>query len=83
MDFLVVHEANNSFRVKLLEINAEPSIELTGPRLSWIIEDLFVLVGKVCVEPFFDVKAGDHGGWVPGETKNHLIKCLEEHVRGM
>ncbi|KAF8633946.1 hypothetical protein AX15_001129 [Amanita polypyramis BW_CC] len=82
VDFLVVHEADNSLRVKLLEINAEPAIELTGPRLSWILEDLFILVGKVCIEPFFDVNTSDHERWATGETKTHLIKCLEENIRG-
>ena len=37
----------------LLEMNAEPAIELTGPRLTWILEDLFVAIGQVCVAPFF------------------------------
>ncbi|KAG5353244.1 hypothetical protein C0989_008979 [Termitomyces sp. Mn162] len=49
IDFLVVHSATSNkpqLQVKLLEINAEPAIELTGPRLTWILEDLFVSMGK-------------------------------------
>ena len=99
MDFLVQHNStagSQPFLVKLLEINAEPAIELTGPRLAWILEDLFVAIGKQCVQPFLD-------GWREGgdgEAKNiqkegtteeensskadetsHLITCLQE-IRG-
>ncbi|KAL1690355.1 tubulin-tyrosine ligase family-domain-containing protein [Schizophyllum commune] len=63
VDFLVQHNptagstaGTQPFLVKLLEINAEPAIELTGPRLAWILEDLFVAIGKRCVQPFFDEK---------------------------
>ncbi|KAL1677618.1 tubulin-tyrosine ligase family-domain-containing protein [Schizophyllum commune] len=63
VDFLVQHNptagstaGSQPFLVKLLEINAEPAIELTGPRLAWILEDLFVAIGKRCVQPFFDEK---------------------------
>ena len=63
VDFLVVHnesrENNGSkFQVKLLEINAEPAIEMTGPRLKWILEDLFDLIGENCVKPFFEKITG-------------------------
>jgi tubulin---tyrosine ligase len=70
--------------VKLLEINAEPAIELTGPRLTWILEDLFVSIGTVCAKPFLEGKptAGVEEGWKLGETRYNLIKCLEEKVRG-
>jgi hypothetical protein len=73
------------FVVNLLEINAEPAIELTGPRLTWILEDLFLAIGKVCVEPFLinglerDTTAGD---WPVGETRYGLRKCLEMEVMG-
>ncbi|KAH8120298.1 tubulin-tyrosine ligase [Phellopilus nigrolimitatus] len=57
MDFLISHglrdDKKGRFQVKLLEINSEPAIEMTGPRLKWILEDLFELIGKTCVEPFF------------------------------
>ncbi|KAL1741482.1 tubulin-tyrosine ligase family-domain-containing protein [Schizophyllum fasciatum] len=52
------------FLVKLLEINAEPAIELTGPRLAWILKDLFVAIGERCVAPFFG--GGEEGGEVEG-----------------
>ncbi|PFH54622.1 hypothetical protein AMATHDRAFT_185316 [Amanita thiersii Skay4041] len=86
VDFLVVHNHmglpnDPPYRVKLLELNAEPAIELTGPRLSWILEDLFYSIGKVCVGPFFGEEVIE--GWTVGETKNHLIKCLEERIVGI
>ena len=103
VDFLVQHNPTSDsapgtqpFIVKLLEINAEPAIELTGPRLAWTLEDLFVAVAKRCVQPFLDGR-GEGGA---GEAKNiqkegiaeeeysakddetsHLITCLQE-LRG-
>lgn len=71
---------SSPLQVHLLEINAEPAIELTGPRLTWILEDLFIAIGKVCVEPFFSNER--HEGWSVGDNRHHLIKCLEEEVRG-
>jgi hypothetical protein len=74
-----------TYTVNLLEINAEPAIELTGPRLTWILEDLFLAIGKVCVEPFLinglerDATAGQ---WPVGETRHGLRKCLEMEVMG-
>lgn len=70
--------------MKLLEINAEPAIELTGPRLTWILEDLFVSIATVCVKPFLEGKsiAEVDEGWDLGETRHNLIKCLEAKVRG-
>lgn len=71
-----------AFQVKLLEINAEPAIELTGPRLAWILEELFLDIGNVCVGPFFDVDAAHKDSqWPVGETRRNLIKCLETEVR--
>ncbi|KAJ3750194.1 tubulin-tyrosine ligase [Lentinula detonsa] len=95
IDFLVAEDLNHieggsRFQVKLLEINAEPAIELTGPRLAWILEDLFVDIGKVCIEPFFatqlsSIQAGanssDESPWPVGETRRNLVKCLEVEVR--
>ncbi|KAF7306678.1 hypothetical protein MIND_00459500 [Mycena indigotica] len=76
VDFLVTHSPSlpNPYQVALLEVNAEPSIELTGPRLSWILEDLFIAVGKACVDPFFTQEITP---WPVGETREGLIKCLE------
>jgi len=79
VDFLVEH-TSLQFQAKLLEINAEPAIELTGPRLTWILEDLFKAIARVCVEPFVrDIPVED---WPVGDTKHHLKKCLQTKVRG-
>ena len=87
VDFLIEHtrvaSENLSFQVKLLEINAEPAIELTGPRLGWILDDLFAAIGTVCILPFLDEKLAEEArkGWELGETRHNLIKCLDEQVR--
>ncbi len=85
VDFLVSHTPDvleNPFQVKILEINAEPAIELTGPRLTWILEDLFLSMAKVCVEPFFsDDKKEDVCQWTLGETRGNFLKCLDKTVR--
>lgn len=72
------------FQVKILEVNAEPAIELTGPRLTWILKDLFASTAKVCVDPFVEKKrvSDIHGIWGVGENREHLIKCLDENLRG-
>jgi tubulin---tyrosine ligase len=93
VDFLVTHHSEPTptrrFHVSLLEVNSEPAIELTGPRLTWILEDLFCSIAKVCVEPFFrgtssQDKAGNESqnSWPVGETREHLQKCLDVQVRG-
>jgi len=81
VDFLVTVSETSGLQVKLLEINAEPAIELTGPRLTWILEDLFVAIRKACVEPFFSIGALLEAEWAIGETRHGLIKCLDEEVR--
>jgi hypothetical protein len=85
IDFLIAHAPVSNeapfYQVKLLEINAEPAIELTGPRLTWILEDLFVSIGTVCVKPFLEGKRMGEG-WKLGETRFNMIKCLEGQVRG-
>jgi len=53
----------------LLEINSEPAIELTGPRLAWVLEDLFASVAGIAV--------GD-----PAKDGGHLFKRLDVEVRG-
>jgi tubulin---tyrosine ligase len=73
-----------SYQVKLLEINAEPAIEKTGPRLTWVLEELFVSIGVVCVKPFLEgkrVTVNTEEGWELGQTRYNLIKCLDEQVR--
>jgi len=74
-------DTGKKFQVKILEINSEPAIELTGPRLTWILEDLFVSMAKVCVEPFF-TEAYVEEPWAVGEVKHNLLKCLDEDIRG-
>ncbi|KAI9462495.1 TTL-domain-containing protein [Lactarius psammicola] len=82
VDFLVEHTSSSrpQFQVKLLEINAEPAIELTGPRLTWILEDLFKAMARVCVDPF--VRDSPVEAWPVGDTKHYLKKCLQTRVRG-
>lgn len=41
------------FQVIILEVNSEPAIEMTGPRLRWILEDLFDHIANFAVQPFF------------------------------
>ncbi|KAK0233470.1 tubulin-tyrosine ligase [Armillaria fumosa] len=81
VDFLVTHQPSPGalFQIQLLEINSEPAIELTGPRLSWILEDLFVSIGRVCVQPFFTKRKDEM--WPVGESRYGLLKCLDEQVR--
>jgi len=85
VDFLVTHHSSASssrkYQVHLLEVNSEPAIELTGPRLTWILEDLFCAIGKVCVAPFFDPVIGEEK-WEVGQTKENLRKCMDVEVRG-
>lgn len=80
VDFLVSHEPDDTFQVKLLELNAEPAIELTGPRLTWILEDLFKSIAKVIVEPFAkpSTKVLD---WQEDETQYNFRKCLSTKTR--
>ncbi|OJA10767.1 hypothetical protein AZE42_00319 [Rhizopogon vesiculosus] len=92
VDFLVSHNptpsrpgldslANSAmFQVKLLEINSEPAIELTGRRLHGILEDLFVAIEEVAVSPFFRQNAVPSAGDLV--VPRHLRKCLETTVRG-
>ena len=86
-DFVVTQnpgEAEKKFQVNLLELNSEPAIELTGPRLTWILEDLFKGIAKTCVEPFFiqDNAVVDQPGLKIGEAREHLRLCLDMQVRG-
>ncbi|KZV77504.1 tubulin-tyrosine ligase [Peniophora sp. CONT] len=85
IDFLVSDETSGAsaprFQVKLLEVNAEPAIELTGPRLTWILEDLFKSIAEVAVRPFAAPKQASED-WAVGEIKLYLRKCLDTEVRG-
>lgn len=82
VDFLIEHPetfdatlATKNYRVKLLEFNSEPAIEMTGSRLEWILEDLFVGIGRVAVDPFFS--QADNEGWDVGTTRDNFVKCLD------
>lgn len=70
--------------MQLLEINSEPAIELTGPRLTWILRDLFCSIAKCCVEPFFSSEGEDNGrgAWFVGDERHNMKKCLDTKVRG-
>lgn len=88
VDFLVSHSPSNTscpFQTKILEINSEPAIELTGPRLTWILEDLFDSIAETCITPFFakENKPITEEPWTVGEVRHHLVKCLDEQVRGV
>lgn len=90
VDFLVSHDQTvldslgNSriFQVKLLEINSEPAIELTGQRLHGILEDLFVAIEQVAVLPFFRQKVGCVPSMKVPMVPRHLRMCLDTKVRG-
>lgn len=71
---------SRKYQVSILEVNAEPAIENTGPRLTWILEDLFKEIGRHFVSPFFNTK--QESTWAVGETRDHLRKCLCSEVRG-
>jgi len=68
------------FQVKLLEINSEPAIELTGRRLHGILEDLFVAIEQVAVLPFF--RREEIGSMGEPKVPKHLRKCLDIKIRG-
>ncbi|KAI5124716.1 hypothetical protein M0805_004322 [Coniferiporia weirii] len=84
VDFLVGHQTFSStsdkFQVKLLEINSEPAIEMTGPRLRWVLEDLFELIGKTCVGPFFKDEKSDEVLLSLFDDTRELRKCLEVNL---
>lgn len=89
IDFLVSTARSSSdskriFQVHLLEVNSEPAIELTGPRLTWILQDLFKSMARTCVAPFFSASndAEKKDDWAVGEVREHLRKCLQVEVRG-
>ncbi|QRW19394.1 tubulin-tyrosine ligase [Rhizoctonia solani] len=84
VDFLVTHATkldseSSKFQVHLLEVNAEPAIELTGERLNWILVDLFKGIAHACVKPFFasakPVSDQDE------EPNQWLRKCLDIETR--
>jgi tubulin---tyrosine ligase len=73
-------DSPSKFQCNLLEINAEPAIELTGSRLGWILEDLFVSMGQICVSGFFGGNIDAEEDWIVGMRKHNLIKCLDRRV---
>ncbi|CEL58034.1 putative tubulin--tyrosine ligase C12B10,04 OS=Schizosaccharomyces pombe (strain 972 / ATCC 24843) GN=SPAC12B10.04 PE=3 SV=1 [Rhizoctonia solani AG-1 IB] len=84
VDFLVTHAPefdpkSSKYQVHLLEINAEPAIELTGARLNWILVDLFKGIAHTCVKPFFEITKS-----VPNQNEGPnqwLRKCLDIETR--
>jgi tubulin--tyrosine ligase len=83
-DLLVTHALkpeveSSKFQVHLLEINAEPAIELTGVRLNWMLVELFKGIAHVCVKPFF----GDdnQSACEEQEWSQWLKKCLDIEAR--
>lgn len=81
-DLLVTHApvdnpGSSRFQVNLLEINAEPAIELTGARLNWILVDLFKGIAHTCIRPFFEEQAES-----TNQSSDWLRKCLDVEVRG-
>ncbi|KIJ45606.1 hypothetical protein M422DRAFT_29727 [Sphaerobolus stellatus SS14] len=84
VDFLITHKPDDveAFQVSLLEINSEPAIELTGPRLQWILRDMHESIARICVAPFFDIGEPSAENWKIGEKRDGFIKCSEEEVRG-
>lgn len=92
-DLLVSHIPSSSqsgsqlpsqFSVTILELNAEPAIELTGARLSWILENMFSGICDACVRPFFGNKGGEEEKevWKVETEKHGLYKALDVQVRG-
>lgn len=73
--------SNRKYQVHILEVNSEPAIENTGPRLTWILEDLFKEMGRHFVSPYINAK--QESTWAVGETRDHLRKCLSAEVRGV
>ena len=69
-------EEGSRFSVKLLEINAEPAIEMTGERLQWILEDLFEAISRTCVASFFSLDV-DEAVERNGDKRMLLRKCLD------
>lgn len=65
----------------LLEINSEPAIELTGPRLKWILEDLFRGIARLVVEPHLQGgKKLERDETL--EENRYFLECLNVKVRG-
>jgi tubulin--tyrosine ligase len=62
-------------------MNSEPAIELTGPRLTWILEDLFASIARVVVEPHLSATEPSRGG-KSLEGDRHFFRCLDVEVRG-
>jgi hypothetical protein len=70
------------FQVSLLEINAEPAIHLTGPRLDWILKELFSKIADICVAPFYPQLHMGEEHTQGDEANTCLKKCLDVQVRG-
>ena len=65
----------------LTEINSKQDIELIGPELMWILEDLFTSIVRVAMEPHLG-QVEQVEGCKTSEGKQHLLKCLGVEFRG-
>jgi tubulin---tyrosine ligase len=55
---------------------------LTGPRLDWILKELFSEIADSCVAPFYP-QLHVEGAQTQGDKKNACLKkCLDLQVRG-
>ena len=78
--------AESKFTVSILELNAEPAIEMTGARLSWVLEAMFSGICQTCITPFFEASTDKKEvdvGWEVGETRYGLRKCFAVEVRAL
>jgi tubulin---tyrosine ligase len=85
-DLLVTYDTPlvgmSPFKVHLLELNAEPAIHLTGPRLEWILEELFEATKETCIVPFFSGTHAHIAQKQRGNDSPRLRKCLDIQIRG-
>ena len=57
---------------------------MTGPRLTWILSDLFEAIGKACLPSIFQQQNEENqvkDTWEIGETRHCLRKCLHLSLR--
>ncbi|TFK57327.1 TTL-domain-containing protein [Heliocybe sulcata] len=88
VDFLLSHSSASTpsntpppecpYTVSLLELNAEPAIEMTGQRLHWLLQGLFTGIGEVAVRPWLEGREHE-----PEKSEKWgMRKVLDVQVRG-
>ncbi|KZT30361.1 tubulin-tyrosine ligase [Neolentinus lepideus HHB14362 ss-1] len=84
VDFLLSHPPPSAspssscpYTVSLLELNAEPAIEMTGKRLYWLLHGLFTGIGEVAVRPWLEGHEAEED-----RKKWCMRKVLDVQVRG-